>query len=160
MPWHLYTGVISNSLCLLHSHVGLKSNRGNAWAWMVNTEDPVKSKIVLPCMGLKWWGRKGKVFPITPQKCRITFGCSPSYSPSEERCNAGLNKVMVSSPSHLLHSGVERTDENRAPYRKYVMRREEGNYKRKARGELKMLTTFLVRGVDTSSQTVPLQPSL
>lgn len=90
------------------------------------------------------------------QKCRITFGCSPSYSPSEERCSAGLNEVMVSSPSHLLHSGVQRTDKNRAPYRKCVMRREERNHKGKAGGEFKTLTTFLVRGVHTSSQTVPL----
>lgn len=45
---------------------------------MINTEDSVKSRIILPAEEMN---RKGKSFSIMPQKCRITFGCSPRNFP-------------------------------------------------------------------------------
>ena len=90
-----------------------------------------------------------------PQKCRITFGCSPRNSLSQERYSAGLNEVMLSSPSHLLHSGVQQTDKNRALYQKCVMgkRMEEWNNKGEAGGEFRTLGTSLMKGVHSSLQS-------
>lgn len=60
---------------------------------------------------------------------------------------------MLSSPSHLLHSGVRRTDKNRALYPKCVMgkRRAAWNNKREARGEFRTLTTSLLKGLHSNS---------
>lgn len=57
-------------------------------------------------------------------------------------------------PSHLLHSGVQRTDKNRALYQKCVMgkRREEWNHKGEAEAEFQTLSTSLLERCHSSSQ--------
>lgn len=62
---------------------------------------------------------------------------------------------MLSSPSDLLHFGVQGTDKNRALYQKCVMgkRREEWNSKGEAGGEFRTLPTSLMKGLHSSSQS-------